>query len=679
MASYALTKKCPYETCSYVSTSPNVQANEHNVSSHVSNIHRGTTKVWYGTSQVTVHRDVKTGLLACPCGEFKHKNADRVRTHARNMHKGKGVTSSIARGSSPSPATVPDDRTSDPNDREMEQELSPRSASAAKRNLKLQDSRYRGVDPNRNKMHVGEDLIPGPSKLRRVNDMPSVSSHKPGNASSSKIASISSPAASVASVFRSTSASTKRKADGDLPGPLSSKVQRVSSGRSVSDSKAKLAKSVFSITPIRDSSVRKSEDAKKEPHAAAPITSDPSPASTSRARQAPGVSAGFPPRPRPLVKPANIMAQSDAQKHARPRPVAGVDASSISSGYSTSTRSSSATPAPASHTASGIHPSGARMEPRCSDCGGIIDPYGKNGMCTMCYRESLPAAPAPDPERAPRCVSCGAKMPGKRDQCTMCQLKALSRKIENTQEASRAPKPLPPHPSSVTNPIGKLPAPALDPDIRSTSKQRKKRVSKQMRQRDFERWFAKWKAAHFAGKKDRKVGDDKTDWWRVETTRNQGGVCYSTPDAFFAALQDALVQHKILMAGAGREAAGVLEFYGSYSIVAQPKIAEVARKDKVRQQMEDLGFRLDNALMGHCLFKYKNEHGTMDHVYKYPCTCGGMPPKRADDEVRHAHRMPDERHAGERCGGTIMVIVGEDNALLAYGIRGQRIAVDIVH
>ncbi|TBU61896.1 hypothetical protein BD310DRAFT_812392 [Dichomitus squalens] len=643
------------------------------------------------------------------------------------MHKGKGVTSSIARGSSPSPATVPDDRTSDPNDREMEQELSPRSASAAKRNLKLQDSRYRGVDPNRNKMHVGggehsasaassvstshadpfgtrivsskrhaEDLIPGPSKLRRVNDMPSVSSHKPGNASSSKIASISSPgsffastsalpklkaivAASVASVFRSTSASTKRKADGDLPGPLSSKVQRVSSGRSVSDSKAKLAKSVFSITPIRDSSVRKSEDAKKEPHAAAPITSDPSPASTSRARQAPGVSAGFPPRPRPLVKPANIMAQSDAQKHARPRPVAGVDASSISSGYSTSTRSSSATPAPASHTASGIHPSGARMEPRCSDCGGIIDPYGKNGMCTMCYRESLPAAPAPDPERAPRCVSCGVKMLGKRDQCTMCQLKALSRKIENTQEASRAPKPLPPRPSSVTNPMGKLPAPALDPDIRSTSKQRKKRVSKQMRQRDFERWFAKWKAAHFAGKKDRKVADDKTDWWRVETTRNQGGVCYSTPDAFFAALQDALVQHKVRMAGPGREAAGVLEFYGSYSIVAQPKIAEVARKDKLRQQMEDLGFRLDNALMGHCLFKYKNEHGTMDHVYKYPCTCGGMPPKRADDEVRHAHRMPDERHAGKRCGGTIMVIVGEDNALLAYGIRGQRIAVDIVH
>ena len=40
--------------------------------------------------------------------------------------------------------------------------------------------------------------------------------------------------------------------------------------------------------------------------------------------------------------------------------------------------------------------------------------------------------------------------------------------------------------------------------------------------------------------------------------------------------------------------------------------------------------------------------------------------------------MPDKRYAG-RCGGTIMLMVGEDRALKAYGIKGQSITLDIVH
>ena len=92
--------------------------------------------------------------------------------------------------------------------------------------------------------------------------------------------------------------------------------------------------------------------------------------------------------------------------------------------------------------------------------------------------------------------------------------------------------------------------------------------------------------------------------------------------------------------------------------------------------------RLDDTLRGYGKFQYKLKGAveTMDHVCKYPCTCGGTPPPRvAEGEMRYAHRIPDERYAGEVCGGTIMVMVGEDNALLAYGIPGQRIAVDIVH
>ncbi len=88
--------------------------------------------------------------------------------------------------------------------------------------------------------------------------------------------------------------------------------------------------------------------------------------------------------------------------------------------------------------------------------------------------------------------------------------------------------------------------------------------------------------------------------------------------------------------------------------------------------------RLDSALQGYLKFKYKSASGTIDEVYKYPCACGGTRPPVAANEMRHAHRIPDEKFAG-KCGGTIMLMVGEDNARLAYGIRGQSIAVDIVH
>ena len=91
--------------------------------------------------------------------------------------------------------------------------------------------------------------------------------------------------------------------------------------------------------------------------------------------------------------------------------------------------------------------------------------------------------------------------------------------------------------------------------------------------------------------------------------------------------------------------------------------------------------RLDDTLRVYGKFQYrlKGAVETMDHVCKYPCMCGGTPRSRVEGEMRYAHRRPDERYAGEVCGGTIMVMVGEDNALSAYGIPGQRIAVDIVH
>ena len=154
----------------------------------------------------------------------------------------------------------------------------------------------------------------------------------------------------------------------------------------------------------------------------------------------------------------------------------------------------------------------------------------------------------------------------------MCQLKKLSRHTKGAQGTAK----------KVSQP------PALDP----TPTQRKQRARKQVRREAFERWIAGLKTATQRVPEEGEEGaKDKTDWWRVETTRNQGGVCYPTSDAFLIALRDAFIQHKGRMARIGRGAAGVLQCYGSYSIVEQPEILEVARKERVQKRMEEIGFR----------------------------------------------------------------------------------------
>ena len=82
-----------------------------------------------------------------------------------------------------------------------------------------------------------------------------------------------------------------------------------------------------------------------------------------------------------------------------------------------------------------------------------------------------------------------------------------------------------------------------------------------------------------------------------------------------------------------------------------------------------------------CNFTYKNPADgsviTVDQVYKYPCVCGGtVVPKL--QHPRSKVRVPDPQYVGP-CGGTVMIVVGDDDALLAYGTKGQWIAVDIVH
>ena len=228
----------------------------------------------------------------------------------------------------------------------------------------------------------------------------------------------------------------------------------------------------------------------------------------------------------------------------------------------------------------------------CGGCGGWISPYS-DGVCATCSVNTLAVSML-------RCVTCKGWWMGKGDECIKCRLNALSSKNPaGTRGAPNAPK-------------ANGSAPEAD------GKPRKKRVSRQVRQREFEQWFARWTAAHRARRasrphlrpdaaeeeedeKKRTDGEeDKTDWWRVETMRRQGGVCYTTPDAFFAALGDALARHrhsatkeweKEKDGQRGEGTGGVLTFFGGYSIVALPNISAMARLDEVAARMEEIGFR----------------------------------------------------------------------------------------
>ena len=51
-------------------------------------------------TKISIHRDLKTKLMACPCGEFSHKDASRVRLHATENHKGASKSRSTLQSSS---------------------------------------------------------------------------------------------------------------------------------------------------------------------------------------------------------------------------------------------------------------------------------------------------------------------------------------------------------------------------------------------------------------------------------------------------------------------------------------------------------------------------------------------------------------------------------------------------
>ncbi|KAI0700038.1 hypothetical protein C8T65DRAFT_831710 [Cerioporus squamosus] len=268
------------------------------------------------------------------------------------------------------------------------------------------------------------------------------------------------------------------------------------------------------------------------------------------------------------------------------------------------------------------------------------------------------------------CSSCGDYMfTDSWDKCTMCELRALSRKDVPPKETRPALVPA----INATNAVASSSAVLSD-----TQPKPRHRVTKKMREREFRTWFSNWTQAYRERPELRTDTEDKTDYWRDEQTRKEGGTVYQTVDDFFAALQRAWINQQIDKARGGTQ---VVEFYGAYSIVAQPRINAHNRHEKIRERMRQMGFELDPDNFGKVYFKRRksdDELTVTDNVFKYPCSCGGSSPPPGGSPPQK-HRAPDAQYVGP-CGGTVMILVGRDDALRPYHrIDGQRIAVDIVH
>ena len=178
-----------------------------------------------------------------------------------------------------------------------------------------------------------------------------------------------------------------------------------------------------------------------------------------------------------------------------------------------------------------------------------------------------------------RCSSCGDPMSTNLlDMCALCRLDELSPKHVPRKDPRPALVP-------ATNAVNATTSSSVPSAPQPKPRQR---MTKKMRQREFENWFSNWTKGYHKYPELRAVTTDKTDYWRDEQTRQEGGTVYFTMDEFFSALQRAWVDQQVAKARGGKQ---VVEFYGAYSIVAQPRINAHTRHEKIRERMRLMGFR----------------------------------------------------------------------------------------
>ncbi|KAI0769846.1 hypothetical protein C8Q74DRAFT_1271530 [Fomes fomentarius] len=731
MSARTLFKACPYresQGCTYVSQTSSSETNQHNVGSHVSNLHGQMTKVWYGSTQVTIHRDNKTKLLTCPCGSFTHKNASLVRRHAANSHKG---SATMAPRSS-SPAVV---ASSEPEECETTppQAKAPTSSKTA---ISRRASVLRVVEAMKKdgRVHIGgaigdhdkanvaraaaasassahsTAILPRHSPAKRAADEPTAAPSSNARRVDQESASHSKPPSNsipetrpkpfkrvsdFASAFTISKSPTSSSISARVRVPSKrglseisisgepSKVRRLDNSRSISDSRGQLAKqSTVAAKPSHAEA--DSAHGSSSAHTASTIpTRHTLPVTDTNHTPAMDSNGPIKPSTAPAAKPSPLRTlHRSAFKQPKNKRLASKfisystskmpTSSSSSSLPSSSSPSSSCSPnallAISSH--SHVRTPSANAAP--AKPSKIKEPL---------LLENPTTAPAPKPAQG-RCASCGTTLSSASnwDKCTICRLKIPAHHEGSTKSEKCATAPAG---AATANDATKIVAGAPCEQVpKKPQPKPRPRVTKHMREREFQQWFSEWTKVYRARKASglsmsEHGNEDKADYWRVNEMRREHGTTYPTPEAFFEALRECTSQHRARLREGQNE---VVHFYGAYSIVAQPRIAAFPRHEKVRERMREIGIEMNNANCGMCRFTYQTPGRsiiTVDDVYKYPCACGGSIVPNLQ-YTRSKVRVPDEKYAGP-CGGTIMVVVGNDDGLKAYGTKGQWVAVDIVH
>ncbi|KAI0755284.1 hypothetical protein C8Q80DRAFT_423281 [Daedaleopsis nitida] len=686
-------------------------------------------------TQVTIHRDIKTKLMTCPCGGYSHKNSAAVRKHAADTHKGSAAAMAPGRSSTSAivPASDADEPLSIPHS--VKPSTSSKSTSraaiscaAVARAEVLRKERKEHSDTSDATDTHYTNTSATPSKSLKRGTEPSTTESPAGtlaNHSQSptelkgtghKAKGVPPPRDTTATT--SQAVSCKRVAQGSIGSP-STKFRRVDikqsasasmapsntqTSSSVSKQPAKKAKRlsapvfVSAFTPSKLSSAgaisasratvpskRVADEVSEAPPPKIPrVNQAQTSKHTKKANLPPFTYSPLPIRPFvPLsanLAPSTlgiVASESSAQKmqshvEAYPRSTSN----SSSSSYASSATASGAAPTPSTSphptlvTRSPQPPTASNTpeqillpdsEPglkqaKCISCGDSVSGIGKK--CSICQLLALgPKSKLGPPPAQAFCASCGTKTNSRWDKCTMCQMRALA-----PTEIPLSTQP-PSNPPASDAAGAKPPPPAPKPRAWVTKKTREL----------FEQWFTNWTHMY---RTRAYMSEPWTDQWREIEVRGQHGTTYPTPEAFLDGFRACLAAHRA--GGAGGE---VLQFYGAYSIVAHPRIGATARLAKLKAKLSEMGFELDGGKAGLCKFTYMRPDGmgliTIDDVYKYPCPCGGVtvPPELYP---RTSVRVPDAAFAGP-CGGTVMLIVGDDDALKAYGTNGQWIAVDIVH
>ncbi|KAI9057460.1 hypothetical protein FKP32DRAFT_1348061 [Trametes sanguinea] len=206
---------------------------------------------------------------------------------------------------------------------------------------------------------------------------------------------------------------------------------------------------------------------------------------------------------------------------------------------------------------------------------------------------------------------------------------------------------------------------------------RRPRMTKQRREREFRQWFDTF-LEDYTVKKAAGTTTPNAGSEYVEYLRTAGGTAYTTADEFFAALATHVRAHQRSLAEGKK---GVMpKFFGAFSIVAQPRINYESRAEKVKDRLRGIGLIFDDddpSVEG----LYDTRHDSLGQVVRsrqwiYPCNCGGTVNPKPHPSLKALHNNP---HPLTPCFGKIMLEVGDDHALQKYGIKGQHIALRIIH